>query len=63
MICNNQMVYKMLHAIFPKNPELADRWPNTPNKAFGGETPESVMKDGDEGMDKVVKYLSSVIFK
>lgn len=37
--------------------ELVDLWWDSPNKAFGGKTPNEVYLSGEEGRQKVINYI------
>jgi len=54
-------IHKSLRLLFPKNQELAYRWMNQPNKAFGGQTPTNIIKsNGFTGLLMVRTYLDRI---
>lgn len=51
-------IHKSLRILFPENPNLAHRWPTTPNRRLSGRTPVALMRDGGfEGVLMVRRYL------
>lgn len=51
-------IHRSLRILFPKNRELAYRWPTTPNAAFDGRSPVQVIKEeGFTGLLIVRRYL------
>lgn len=51
-------IHKSLRILFPENPDLARRWPTTPNRRLSGRTPVELMRDGGfEGVLAVRRYL------
>lgn len=51
-------IHKSLRILFPQNPDLARRWPTTPNRRLSGRAPVEVMRDGGfEGLLAVRRYL------
>ncbi len=56
-------IYGLLHSLYPHNPELADAWPQSPNKHFDSRTPVKVMADGGlPGMQSVLNGLCRIGF-
>lgn len=47
---------KYLYAILGRQ-ELVDQWWESPNKAFGGSTPNQVYWSGEDGRKQVAKYI------
>jgi hypothetical protein len=41
--------------------ELIDSWWHSPNKAFENKTPDEVYQSGEEGREKVAKYILGFI--
>jgi hypothetical protein len=53
-------IYKSLRLLFSQNRTLAHKWPTTPNRIFGGQSPaEVICKDGLSGLLAVKRYLDS----
>jgi hypothetical protein len=51
-------IHKSLRILFPENPDLARRWPTTPNRRLAGRRPLDVMREGGfEGILAVRRYL------
>lgn len=51
-------IHRALRILFPKNRDLAYRWPTTPNRAFEGRAPvEVIRQDGFLGLLVVKRYL------
>ena len=51
-------IHKSLRILFPENPDLARRWPTTPNRRLSGRTPVALMRAGGfEGVLAVRRYL------
>ncbi len=53
-------IYKALHSLFPKNPELANRWVHTSNHnvIFGNNPPIELIKKDLAGIRIVYEYLA-----
>ena len=53
-------IYKALHTLFPKNPDLADRWIHTPNRnvVFENNPPIELLKRDLAGARAVYGYLA-----
>lgn len=47
---------KYLYALLGRQ-ELVDQWWESPNRAFGGRTPNEVYWAGEEGRKQVAKYI------
>lgn len=59
-IGNLLVIYKILISLFSKNPELANAWIKTDNKAFSGRTPlEIITNEGLPGLIRIRAYLES----
>jgi len=57
-VANLLSIHRSLRILFPKNRDLAYRWPTTPNRAFEGRTPvEVIRRDGFLGLLVVKRYL------
>lgn len=57
-VANLLSIHRSLRILFPKNKDLAYRWPTTPNRAFDGRTPvEVVRSEGFLGLLIVKRYL------
>jgi hypothetical protein len=55
-------IHAALRILFPANIELAYRWMQTPNQAFGGATPVALIAEsGMAGIVSVHAYLQAVL--
>lgn len=53
-----QDIHQTLQNLFPHNPQLAELWPTTVNKAFANRSPLQVIEDeGLEGVEQVRRFL------
>lgn len=53
-------IHQSLRILFPKNGDIAYKWPTTPNRAFQGRTPiELINSQGFVGLLIVRRYLDS----
>jgi hypothetical protein len=51
-------IHRSLRILFPRNRELAYKWPATPNRAFGGQSPvELIRQEGFLGLLIVKRRL------
>lgn len=57
-VANLLSIHQSLRVLFPQNRDIAYRWPTTPNRAFGGQSPaELIRKEGFLGLLIVKRYL------
>jgi len=57
-VANLLSIHQSLRVLFPQNREFVYRWPTTPNRAFGGQSPaELIRKEGFLGLLIVKRYL------
>ncbi len=57
-VANLLAIHRSLRILFPRNRDLAYRWPTTPNRAFDGDSPVAVIRrDGFLGLLSVRRYL------
>lgn len=53
-----QDIQQTLQNLFPHNPQLAELWPTTNNKAFDNRSPMQVIEEeGLAGVEKVRRFL------
>lgn len=53
-----QDIQQTLENLFPHNPQLAELWPTTVNKAFANRSPLQVFEEeGLEGVEQVRRFL------
>ena len=56
------LIHVYLNLLFPENPELANCWMNTRNRAFNGKKPiEEITVMGLPGVIEVLNYLEATL--
>ncbi len=55
-------LYNMVNVLFPHNPELANKWFTSRNKAFNNKSPvELIMEESKCGYLKIKQYLTRML--
>ena len=51
-------IQQTLESLFPHNPQLAELWPTTGNKALGNRSPMQVIEEeGLEGVEQIRRFI------
>jgi hypothetical protein len=50
-------IHKALRVLYPYNQDFANKWVTSNNEAFNSSPPLEIMKEGLDGLRKVVSYL------